>query len=165
MSFLEIDDELWLRGCRLNLLSTIVMTREAVPIMKEKRWGRIVNMTSIAVKQPIDGLILSNTVRSGVIGFAKSLSNEVASFNITVNSVCPGYTMTDRVRNLSKVVAEKQGTTPEAIVEKWASEIPMRRIGTPEEFASLVVYLASQQAGYITGAAIQIDGGWYKGIM
>ncbi len=165
MSFLEIDDELWLRGCRLNLLSTIVMTREAVPIMKEKRWGRIINMTSIAVKQPIDGLILSNTVRSGVIGFAKSLSNELASFNITVNSVCPGYTMTDRVRNLSKVLAEKQGTTPEAIVEKWASEIPMKRIGTPEEFASLVVYLASQQAGYITGAAIQIDGGWYKGIM
>ena len=165
MSFLEIDDELWLRGCRLNLLSTIVMTREAVPIMKEKRWGRIINMTSIAVKQPIDGLILSNTVRSGVIGFAKSLSNELASFNITVNSVCPGYTMTDRVRNLSKVLAEKQATTPEAVVEKWASEIPMKRIGTPEEFASLVVYLASQQAGYITGAAIQIDGGWYKGIM
>jgi 3-oxoacyl-[acyl-carrier protein] reductase len=104
-------------------------------------------------------------VRSGVIGFAKSLSNDLASFNITVNSVCPGYTMTDRVRNLSKVLAEKQGTTPEAIVEKWASEIPMKRIGTPEEFASLVVYLASQQAGYITGAAIQIDGGWYKGIM
>ena len=165
MSFLEIDDELWLRGCRLNLLSTIVMTREAVPIMKEKRWGRIINMTSIAVKQPIDGLILSNTVRSGVIGFAKSLSNELASFNITVNSVCPGYTMTDRVRNLSKVLAEKQATTPEAVVDKWASEIPMKRIGTPEEFASLVVYLASQQAGYITGAAIQIDGGWYKGIM
>ena len=165
MSFLEIDDELWLRGCRLNLLSTIVMTREAVPIMKEKRWGRIINMTSIAVKQPIDGLILSNTVRSGVIGFAKSLSNELASFNITVNSVCPGYTMTDRVRNLSKVLAEKQATTPEAVVEKWASEIPMKRIGTPEEFASLVVYLASEQAGYITGAAIQIDGGWYKGIM
>jgi 3-oxoacyl-[acyl-carrier protein] reductase len=133
--------------------------------MKEKRWGRIINMTSIAVKQPIDGLILSNTVRSGVIGFAKSLSNELASFNITVNSVCPGYTMTDRVRNLSKVLAEKQGTTPEAIVGKWEAEIPMRRIGTPEEFASLVVYLASRQAGYITGAAIQIDGGWYKGIM
>ncbi|HSD95476.1 MAG TPA: SDR family oxidoreductase [Syntrophales bacterium] len=165
MSFLEIDDDLWLRGCRLNLLSTIVMTREAVPIMKEKRWGRIINMTSIAVKQPIDGLILSNTVRSGVIGFAKSLSNELASFNVTVNSVCPGYTMTDRVRNLAKVLAEKQGTTPEAIIGKWAAEIPMKRIGTPEEFASLVLYLASERAGYITGAAIQIDGGWYKGIM
>jgi 3-oxoacyl-[acyl-carrier protein] reductase len=165
MSFLEIDDELWLRGCRLNLLSTIVMTREAVPIMKEKRWGRIINMTSIAVKQPIDGLILSNTVRSGVIGFAKSLSNELAPFNVTVNSVCPGYTMTDRVRNLAKVLAAKQGTTPEAVIGKWEAEIPMRRIGTPEEFASLVAYLASERAGYITGAAVQIDGGWYRGIM
>ncbi len=112
MSFLEIDDDLWLRGCRLNLLSTIVMTREAVPIMKEKRWGRIINMTSIAVKQPIDGLILSNTVRSGVIGFAKSLSNELASFNVTVNSVCPGYTMTDRVRNLAIVLARKAEHDP-----------------------------------------------------
>ena len=165
MSFLEIDDDLWYRGFRLNLLSTIVMTREAVPIMKEKRWGRIINMTSIAVKQPIDGLILSNTVRSGVIGFAKSLSNELAPFNVTVNSVCPGYTMTERVRSLSRVLAEKQKTTPEAIVGKWEAEIPMKRIGTPEEFASLVVYLASERAGYITGAAIQIDGGWYKGVM
>jgi 3-oxoacyl-[acyl-carrier protein] reductase len=165
MTFLEIDDNQWHQGFRLNLLSTIVMTREAVPVMKAKRWGRIINMTSIAVKQPIDGLILSNTVRSGVIGFAKSLSNELAPFNITVNSVCPGYTMTDRVRNLSKVVAQKQGTTPEAIIQKWASEIPMGRIGTPEEFAALVTFLASVQAGYITGAAIQIDGGWYKGVM
>jgi 3-oxoacyl-[acyl-carrier protein] reductase len=165
MTFLEIDDSLWYQGFRLNLLSTIVMTREAVPVMKAKRWGRIINMTSIAVKQPIDGLILSNTVRSGVIGFAKSLSNELAPFNITVNSVCPGYTMTDRVRNLSKVVAQKQGATPEAVIKKWESEIPMGRIGTPEEFAALVTFLASEQAGYITGAAIQIDGGWYKGVM
>ncbi|MGB4547864.1 MAG: SDR family oxidoreductase [Syntrophales bacterium] len=165
MTFLEIDDSLWYQGFRLNLLSTIVMTREAVPVMKAKRWGRIINMTSIAVKQPIDGLILSNTVRSGVIGFAKSLSNELAPFNITVNSVCPGYTMTDRVRNLSKVVARKQGTTPEAVIKKWESEIPMGRTGTPEEFAALVTFLASEQAGYITGAAIQIDGGWYKGVM
>jgi 3-oxoacyl-[acyl-carrier protein] reductase len=165
VTFLEIDDTLWYQGIRLNLMSTIVMTREAVPVMKAKRWGRIINMTSIAVKQPIDGLILSNTVRSGVIGFAKSLSNELAPFNITVNSVCPGYTMTDRVRNLSKVVAQKQGTTPEAVIKKWASEIPMGRIGTPEEFAALVTFLASVQAGYITGAAIQIDGGWYKGVM
>jgi 3-oxoacyl-[acyl-carrier protein] reductase len=165
VTFLEIDDNLWYQGFRLNLMSTIVMTREAVPVMKAKRWGRIINMTSIAVKQPIDGLILSNTVRSGVIGFAKSLSNELGPFNITVNSVCPGYTMTDRVRNLSKVVAQKQGTTPEAVIKKWASEIPMGRIGTPEEFAALVTFLASEQAGYITGAAIQIDGGWYKGVM
>ncbi|MFB3924705.1 MAG: SDR family oxidoreductase [Syntrophales bacterium] len=165
VSFLEIGDDLWYYGVRLNLMSTIAMTREVVPVMKEKRWGRIINMTSIAVKQPIDGLILSNTVRSGVIGFAKSLSNELAPYNITINSVCPGYTLTDRVRNLAKTIAGKEKTTPEEVIKKWESEIPMKRLGTPEEFASLVTYLASEQAGYITGAAIQIDGGWYKGVM
>jgi len=155
----------WTAGFRLNLLSTIVMTREAVPVMKKKKWGRIINMTSISVKQPIDGLILSNTVRSGVIGLAKSLSNELAPYNITVNNVCPGYTLTDRVRNLARSVAEKEGTTPEAVIRGWESAVPMGRLGTPEEFAALVAFLASSQAGYITGAAIQIDGGWYKGVM
>ena len=164
-TFLEIDDDLWMLGVRLNLMSTIIMTREAVPAMMEKRWGRIINMTSISVKQPIDGLILSNTVRSGVIGLAKTLSNELASYNITVNNVCPGYTMTERVRSLSVVVAEKEGTTPEAVIKKWESSVPMGRLGTPEEFAALVTFLASEQAGYITGASIQIDGGYYKGIM
>lgn len=163
--FFDIDDKLWELGFHLNLLSTIVMTREAVPIMKAKRWGRIVNMTSISVKQPIDGLILSNTIRAGVIGFAKSLSNELARFNVTVNNVCPGYTMTDRVRNVSEAVAAREGTIPEAIVKRWESEIPMGRLGTPDEFAGLVAFLASEIAGYITGAAIQIDGGWYKGVM
>jgi len=164
-AFLEIDDDLWTAGFQLNLLSTIVMTREVVPVMKEKRWGRIINMTSISVKQPIDGLILSNTVRSGVIGLAKSLSNELAPHRITVNSVCPGYTLTDRVRNLARTIADKEKTTPEDVIRKWEASIPMGRLGTPEEFASLVAYLASEQAGYITGAAIQFDGGWYKGVM
>ncbi len=133
--------------------------------MKEKRWGRIINMTSISVKQPIDGLILSNTIRAGVVGFAKTLSNELAPYNITVNNVCPGYTLTDRVRNLAKVTAEKEGVTPEEIIKRWESQIPMGRLGTPEEFAALVTFLASEQAGYITGASIHIDGGWYKGVM
>lgn len=164
-TFLEIDDDLWNLGVRLNLMSTIIMTREAVPVMMEKRWGRIINMTSISVKQPIDGLILSNTVRSGVVGLAKTLSNELASYNITVNNVCPGYTMTERVRTLAIVTAEKQGTTPEAVIKGWESQVPMGRLGTPEEFASLVTYLASERASYITGASIQIDGGWYKGVM
>jgi 3-oxoacyl-[acyl-carrier protein] reductase len=162
---LEIDDDLWHFGFKLNLMSTIAMTTEVVPIMRDKKWGRIINMTSISVKQPIDGLILSNTIRSGVIGFAKTLSTELAPYNVTVNSVCPGYTLTDRVRNLSKVVAERENTTPEEIVKRWESTIPMGRLGTPEEFAALVTFLASNQSGYITGAAIQIDGGWYKGVM
>ncbi len=165
VGFLDIDDKLWEYGFRLNLLSTIVMTREAVPVMREKKWGRIINMTSISVKQPIDGLMLSNTIRSGVIGFAKTLSNELAPFNVTVNSVCPGYTLTDRVRNLAKTIAERENTTPEAVIGKWEQTIPMKRLGTPEDFAALVTFLASEQAGYITGAAIQIDGGWYKGVM
>lgn len=164
-TFLEVDEEQWQLGIRLNLMSTILMTREAVPIMKEKRWGRIINMTSISVKQPIDGLILSNTVRSGVIGFAKTLSNELAPFNVTVNNVCPGYTMTERVRKLAIDVAQKKGTTPEAIVKAWTATIPMGRLGTPEDFAALVTFLASERSGYITGASIQIDGGYYKGIM
>lgn len=164
-SFLEIDDDLWLFGLRLNLMSTIIMTREVVPVMKEKQWGRIINMTSISVKQPIDGLILSNTVRMSVVGLAKSLSNELAPYNVTVNNVCPGYTMTDRVSSLAAVIAQKEGTTPEAVIKGWESSIPMGRLGTPEEFAALVTFLASEQAGYITGASIQIDGGWYKGSM
>jgi 3-oxoacyl-[acyl-carrier protein] reductase len=164
-TFLEIDDDLWLFGVRLNLMSTIIMTREAVPAMMQKRWGRIINMTSVSVKQPIDGLILSNTVRSAVIGLAKTLSNELAPYNVTVNNVCPGYTMTERVRSLSVVVAEKESTTPEAVIKKWESSVPMGRLGTPEEFAALVTFLASERSGYITGASIQIDGGYYKGIM
>ena len=129
INFLEIDEDLWYFGFRLNLMSTIAMTREALPVMKEKKWGRIINMTSIAVKQPIDGLILSNTVRSGVIGFAKSLSNEVAPFNITVNSVCPGYTLTDRVRNLSKALAEKTGQKAGDIIKGWESGNPHEKAG------------------------------------
>jgi 3-oxoacyl-[acyl-carrier protein] reductase len=164
-TFLEIDDELWMFGVRLNLLSTIIMTREVVPVMKEKRWGRIINMTSISVKQPIDGLILSNTVRMGVIGMAKTLSNELAPFNVTVNNVCPGYTMTERVRKLAIDVAAKKKSTPEAVVKGWEALIPMGRLGTPEEFAALVAFLASERAAYITGASIQIDGGYYKGSM
>lgn len=164
-SFPDISDDLWLHAFNLNLMSTIAMAGEAVPVMKDKKWGRIINMTSISVKQPIGGLILSNTVRSGVIGFAKTLSTDLAPYNITVNSVCPGYTLTDRVRNLARAIAEKEGRTPEEVIGGWEAEIPMKRLGTPEEFASLVAYLASEGAGYITGAAIQIDGGWYKGVM
>jgi len=161
----QIDDDLWQFGFRLNLMSTIAMTTEVVPIMKQKKWGRIINSTSISVKQPIDGLILSNTIRAGVIGFAKTLSTELAPYHVTVNSVCPGYTLTNRVKSLSKVLADRENTRPEKIIKRWESTIPAGRLGTPEEFAATVAFLASERAGYITGAAIQIDGGWYRGVM
>jgi 3-oxoacyl-[acyl-carrier protein] reductase len=122
-------------------------------------------MTSVSVKQPIEGLILSNTIRIGVIGLAKTLSNELAPYNITVNNVCPAYIATERVRKLSIDVAEKQGKTPGEIIEKWESQMALGRMGKPGEVAALITFLASERAAFITGDSIQIDGGYYKGVM
>ncbi len=165
MSFDAIDDNAWEEGFRLNLLSTIVMIRAAIPFMKEKNSGRIINLTSIAVKQPIDGLIISNTVRAGVIGLAKTLSRELAPFNITVNNILPGYFMTERVEQLAKNLAVLKNGKPEDIIEFWRNEIPLKRIGDPDEIGHLAAFLASEKAAYITGTSIPIDGGFYKGIM
>ena len=162
--FLDIDEDLWNFAFRLNLLSAIIMIREAVPIMIEKRWGRIINLASVAVKQPIEGLILSNTIRIGIVGLAKTLSNELASYNITVNNICPAYTMTERVRKLAAEIAGKKGASSDEVIRDWESQIPMGRLGKPEEIAALAAFLASERAGFITGDSIQIDGGWYKGV-
>ena len=148
----------------LNLMSTITLCYEVIPFMKKNRWGRIIAITSVSVKQPIDNLILSNTSRTGVIGFTKSLSNQVAKYGITVNAVCPGYTKTQRVENLARAFEESGKGTTKDFYTKIESTIPMGRIGKPEEFASAVTFLASEQAGYITGVAIQIDGGFVKGL-
>jgi len=149
----------------LNLLSTINLCNSVIPIMKKQNWGRIVNITSIAAKQPIDSLILSNTARSGVLGFSKTLSNHVAKFGITVNSVCPGYTKTGRVENLAKSFEESGKGTKAEFYQSIEKQIPMNRIGTTEEFAQTVTFLASEGAGYITGVSLQIDGGFNKGII
>lgn len=164
-TFLEITDTQWEEAVRLNLLSSVWLSGEAVPYMRKQRWGRIINMTSIAVKQPIDGLMLSNAVRSGVIGFAKTLANELAADNILVNNVCPGYILTDRLERLSQTLAAKRQIGPEEVMASWKESIPLGRLGKPEEFADLVVFLASDRAGYITGNSIQIDGGYYRGLM
>jgi len=164
-TFFELTDDHWQQAVQLNLLSAIWLTREAVPHMQKERWGRIINMTSVAVKQPIEGLMLSNAVRAGVVGFAKTLANELAADNILVNNVCPGYILTDRVRELSKVLAEKRNESPESIIRTWEESIPLRRLGEVEEFANLVVFLASERASYITGNSIQIDGGYYRGLL
>jgi len=164
-TFLELSDSQWEAAFHLNLMSAIRLTREVVPYMRKQRWGRIINMTSAAVKQPIDGLILSNAVRAGVHGFAKTLSNELAPDNILVNCVCTGFMLTDRVQELAKTAAAKQRVGEAEIVRGWEANIRLGRLGRPEEFADLVVFLASERASYITGASIQIDGGHCKGLL
>ena len=158
----ELDD--YRKALELNLLSTIHLCNLTVPHMKKHKWGRIIGMTSVSVKQPIDNLILSNTARTGVTGYLKTLSNQVAPFGITVNSVCPGYTKTQRVENLAKVFAESGKGTIEDFYNKLEKDIPMKRIGTPEEFAQVVAFLSSQGAGYVTGVSMQVDGGYIKGL-
>jgi 3-oxoacyl-[acyl-carrier protein] reductase len=157
--------EQWEAATRLLLYSSVNLARAVLPGMKDRRWGRILNITSIAVKQPVDNLILSNSLRAGVTGFARTLANEVASHGITVNNIMPGYTRTERVEELAKMMSEKQGITPQEFVARWEQEIPMRRIGEPREFAALAAFLVSERASYITGTSIPVDGGWIKAIM
>jgi 3-oxoacyl-[acyl-carrier protein] reductase len=155
----------WSDAWRLNFESAINMTRAVLPGMKERRWGRIINITSIAVKQPVDNLILSNSVRAAVTGFARTLANEVASFGVTVNNVMPGYTLTDRIADLAQANASQRGTTVDAVKSVWETQIPMGRLGTPQEFAAMVTFLASDRASYTTGASIPVDGGWIKSLL
>lgn len=162
-NFLDFSQEDWQKTLDLNLLSTINFTREIIPYMREQKWGRIINITSVAVKQPIDGLILSNTARAGVIGFAKTVSNEFARDNILVNNVCPGRILTDRIIHLAEERAKRDKKNLEDMIYSMEQDIPIGRIGKPEELADLVVFLASERASYVTGTTIQVDGGVVKG--
>jgi 3-oxoacyl-[acyl-carrier protein] reductase len=163
-SFAETSIADWEKAAQLNLMSTVYFAKEALPPMQERRWGRFIAITSVTVKQPVEGLILSNSVRAGVSGLLKTLSNEYGPYNILVNNVCPGYTATDRLLELSSTLARKAGVTPQDIEERWAKQTPLGRIGQPEEFANLVVFLASERASYITGVSIAVDGGTVKGL-
>ena len=164
-TFENISQEEWEAATRLTLYSAINLSRQVLPGMKERSWGRILNITSIAVKQPVDGLLLSNSLRAAVTGFARTLANEVASDGITVNNILPGYTRTERVEELASMMAEKKGITAEEFKAKWESEIPMKRLGEPHEFAALAAFLVSERASYITGTSMQVDGGWIRSLV
>ena len=162
--FSNFDDKDWQDAMTLNLLSTIRLCREVIPYMRKIGGGRIINIVSVAAKQPIEGLILSNSIRAAVVGLAKTLSNELASDNILINNVCPGWILTDRLSSIVRKRAEAKGTSYESALADITASIPLGRCGTPEEVANLIVFLASERASYITGATIQVDGGLIKGL-
>jgi 3-oxoacyl-[acyl-carrier protein] reductase len=163
--FEHVTREQWELATRLTLYSAIELARHVLPGMKERRWGRILNITSIAVKQPVENLILSNSLRAGVTGFARTLANEVAPLGITVNNILPGYTRTERVEELAAMMAAKEGISAAEFKARWEQEIPMKRLGEPREFGALAAFLVSERASYITGTSIQVDGGWIRSLL
>jgi len=160
--FLKISEEDWRQATDSLLMSVVLLCLEVIPHMQKKHWGRIINMTSIAAKQPVEDLVLSNSLRAGILALSKTLSNELARDNILVNSVCPGYTLTSRIEELARAHSLETGVPYEQAVQGWEKDIPLGRMAQPREIADLVVFLASERASYITGAAIQVDGGWIK---
>ena len=164
-NFADTDLEMFRKALELNALSAIRLAKLVLPGMRAQKWGRIVNITSVSVKQPIDGLLLSNTVRAGLTGWAKTVSTEVAADNVTVNNVAPGYTLTERQEELAIARAAATGKPKEEMIGLWATQVPMRRLASPEEIGAAVAFLASQRASYITGVTLQVDGGWVRGLM
>jgi len=163
--FESLEWDSWQRAVSLTLRSAVELTRLVLPGMKERRWGRILNVTSIAVKQPVDGLMLSNSLRAAVTGFARTLANEVARYGVTVNNILPGYTRTERVEELNAATAAREGITIDDVSHRIEAQIPMRRLGEPPECAALAAFLASEQASYITAQSIAVDGGWIRSVL
>ena len=163
--FEKHDWNTWQSAVDLTLRSAVELTRRVLPGMRERKWGRVLNVTSIAVKQPVDGLMLSNSLRSAVTGWARTLANEVATDGVTVNCVMPGFTRTDRVAELNAATAKREGVDVAEIERRTQAQIPMRRIGEPREFAALVAFLASERASYITAQSIAVDGGWIRSLL
>lgn len=163
--FEDHDADVWRKAIAQNFESVVNLVRATLPGMKGRRWGRILNVTSISVKQPVEGLILSNAIRAGVTGFAKTISNEVAPYNITVNNVLPGYTRTERLIHLAEAVSAREGKTIEEVYDAWAAEIPLGRLAEPKELGAVAAFLCSEQASYVTGQSLAVDGGWIKGLV
>jgi 3-oxoacyl-[acyl-carrier protein] reductase len=164
-SFETHDTAVWQEAFDQILRSAVEMSRAVLPGMKERHWGRIINVTSMAAKQPVDNLILSNSLRAAVHGFARTLANEVAEYGITVNNILPGYTRTERVESLAAATAKRDNVDTASVLSRFEKDVPMKRLGEPEEFAALAAFLASERASYITAQSIAADGGWIRGLM
>jgi len=160
--FAEFDDRQWQEAFNLTMMSAIRLIRAATPHMEKEKWGRIINITSLSVKEPIDNLILSNSIRAAVHGMAKTLANQVAEHGITINNVMPGYIYTDRIQQLVQNTVERTGQTEDEILAGMTELTPVGRIGQPQELGALVAFLASGKAAYIHGVSIPVDGGRLK---
>jgi 3-oxoacyl-[acyl-carrier protein] reductase len=162
--FLATTVEEWQSAVNLNLLSTVYFAQAVIPHMQKRKWGRIVTITSITTKQPVADLVLSNAVRAGVMGLVRSLANEFGKDGILVNNVGPGFTATDRLKQLAATRSVSSGKSQQDIFDAWAADAPLRRLGEPDEVADAIVWLASDRASYITGQTFLVDGGLYKGL-
>jgi 3-oxoacyl-[acyl-carrier protein] reductase len=161
--FLAITDEEWHKAVALNLMSTVYLCREVIPFMQQNRWGRIVTITSLSVKQPIPDLVLSNTVRTGVAGLVRSLANEFGKDGITVNNVAPGYTATESLKEFAAARSKSEKIDEKEVFRGWAKDTAVGRIAEPAEVANAIVWLASEAAAVVTGQTLLVDSGSYKG--
>ncbi len=162
--FLATTIEEWKRATELNFMSVVYFAHQVIPHMQKRKWGRILTLTSVATKQPIPDLVYSNAVRSAVVGLVKSLSNEFGKDGITVNNVAPGFTATDRLKDLAQARSAASGLPAQEILQGWAADAALKRLADPRELADAIVWLASDRASYITGQTILVDGGVYKGL-
>ena len=158
-TFEQLSDDDWQKAFNSTMMSCLRLSKLVIPNMKKNAWGRIINISSVSVKTPVNGLFLSNSLRMGVLGWAKALSDELAPHGVTVNTVCPGYTRTERVEAILETQSNSSGLKKEEIEKSIAENIPMKRVGEAEDLAGLITFLASEKANYMTGLAIQVDGG------
>lgn len=163
--FADISIEEWRAAVDLTLMSAVYFAKEVLPRMQKNRWGRFLTITSLSVKQPVDGLLLSNSIRAAVTGMARTLANEYGAHGITVNNVCPGYTRTERLDELAAKMSAAENISAEQIFQRWSAAIPLGRVASPEEFAAVVAFLASQRASYVNGVTLAVDGGAVRSLL
>ena len=165
LAFEETTDEQWQAAVQQNLMGTLYFARHVLPGMKAQRWGRFLTITSVSAKQPLDRMVISNALRAAVAGLTKTLASEYGPYNVLVNNVLPGYTATERLLNIAAKQAGARNITRDQAIEDWTRQIPLGRIASPEEFASVVTFLASERASYIAGQSIAVDGGFSRSLL